>query len=300
VKRLLFGIALALLLVGLLSGITYAQKYPSPTGYVNDFAYLLSDSAQAELEARLVKLEKETTAEVSVVTIMSLENDTIEDYAAGLFQSWGIGKKDKNNGVLFIMALMDRAVRIEVGYGLESIITDGRAGRILDKEVLPHFKNNDYEKGIQSGVTAIESYIRDGTPPIFPEDNLLQSLFNRSDFVLPLAIGLGIITIYLAGFMARTKSYWLGGVWGFIVGVLVGFIWGKLFALITFPIVLTGLGTLFDWILSRNYQAYKAAGKSTNWGRTWGGFSGTYSGGGSHFGGFGGGHSGGAGASRGW
>jgi uncharacterized protein len=300
VKRLLFSVALALLLIGLLNGITYAQKYPTPTGYVSDFAYLISDSAQADLEARLVKLEKETSAEVAVVTIISLEGNTIEDYAAGLFQSWGIGKKDKNNGVLFIMALFDRAVRIEVGYGLESVITDGRAGRILDKEVLPHFKNNDYEKGIQAGVSAIESYIRERTPPIFPEDNLLQRLLNKSDFVLPLAIGLGIITIYLAGFMARTKSYWLGGVWGFVVGVLVGFIWGKLFTLITFPIVLTGLGTLFDWILSRNYRVYKAAGKSTSWRRTWGGFSGTYTGSGSHFGGFGGGSSGGGGASRRW
>jgi uncharacterized protein len=300
VKRLLFGIALTLLLVGLLGGIAYAQKYPSPTGYVNDFAYLLSDSSRAELEARLVKLEKETSAEVSVVTIMSLEGDNIEDYAAGLFQSWGIGKKNKDNGVLFIIALFDRAVRIEVGYGLESVLTDGRAGRILDREVLPNFKNDNYEQGIQAGVAAIESYIRDGTPPVFPEDNFLQRFLNRSDFVLPIAIGLGIFTIYLAGFMARTKSFWLGGVWGFVVGVLVGFIWGKLFAVIALPIALTGLGTLFDWILSRNYRAHKAAGKSTSWGQTWGGFSGTYSGGGSHFGGFGGGHSGGAGASRGW
>jgi uncharacterized protein len=289
-----------MLLFGLFSSPVLALIYPKPTGYVNDYVQLLSDIARTQMEARLVKLEKETTAELAVVTVMDLDGNPIEDYAAGLFQNWGIGKKDKDNGVLLIMSLIDREVRIEVGYGLEAIITDSRAGRILDKEVLPRFKNNDYEQGLVAGVAAIESYIRDGTPPVFPEDNWLQRILNRSDFVLPVTIGLGFVTIYLAGFMARSRSFWLGGVWGFMVGVIVGLMWGNLFALITFPVILTGLGILLDWILSRNYKSNRAAGRSTGWRQTWGGFSGSNRGGGSNFGGFGGGSSGGSGASRRW
>lgn len=298
-KRCAALFLLVLLLVGLMCESVAAQKYPSPIGFVNDFAHLLSDTERTQLEARLVTLEKNTSAEVAVVTVVSLDGEPMEDYAAGLFQSWGIGKKDKDNGVLFIMSVIDRAVRIEVGYGLESIITDGRAGRILDKDVLPHFKEGDYAQGLREGVAAIESYIRDGTAPAFPEDNFLQNVLNRSDFVMPVAIGLGIITIYLAGFMARTKSFWLGGVWGFIVGIILGLIWGKLFALIGLPILLAVLGTLLDWLLSRNYLTNRAAGRPTGWVQTWGGFSGT-SGGGSRFGGFGGGSSGGGGAGRRW
>jgi uncharacterized protein len=289
-----------LLLFSLAAGPVMAQTYPQPVGYVNDYAYLLSDTARTQMEARLVKLEKDTSAEVAVVTIISLEGDPIEDYAVGLFKNWGIGKKDKNNGILFIMSLIDRKVRIEVGYGLEAIITDGRAGRILDNEVLPHFKNNDYEQGLEAGVAAIESYIRKGTPPVFPEDNWLQCVLNKHDFVMPVSIGLGVITIYLASFMARSKSFWFGGVWGFFVGVVVGLMMGKMFTLIAFPIGFAALGTLLDWILSRNYKEYQDSGRSTGWGQTWGGFSGTYRGGSSSFGGFGGGSSGGGGASRGW
>ena len=142
-----------------------AQTFPSSQGYVSDFAGLLSPASKAQLEARLSQLEKETTVEIAVVTIKSLEGHSVEDYASRLFEQWGVGKKGKDNGVLFLVAAEDREVRIEVGYGLESVITDGRAGRILDNDVVPHFKNGDYETGILSGVGAIEIYARGGTSP---------------------------------------------------------------------------------------------------------------------------------------
>ena len=299
-KRVRGIVFIAVLLAALAGGVVYAQSFPSPVGYVNDFANLLTPSTETAMEAQLTRLERETTAEVAVVTIISLENESLEIYANDLFNSWGIGKKDKDNGVLFLIALADRQTRIEVGYGLEPIITDGRAGRILDNEVIPSFKNGDYETGIQAGVDAIEAYIREGTSPSFPEDNPLQNFLNNKDFVLPVAIGLGVATIYLAGFMARSKSIWLGGIWGFIVGVITGLMWGKLAALIGLPIGLTGLGLLLDWWLSRNYKANRASGRSTGWTQTWGGFSSGSHSGGSSFGGFGGGHSGGGGAGRGW
>jgi uncharacterized protein len=279
-----------------------AQNFPELTGYVNDTAGLLSPQGKAELESKLAQLEKDTTAQVFVATVKSLEGDSIEDYANRLFEKWKIGQKDKNNGVLFLVALDDRKMRIEVGYGLEPVITDGRAGRIRDNDVIPRFKNNDYEGGIKAGVAAVEKYIRDGTPPAPLEENPVKSAFG--DFVFVFFI-LSIITIYLSGFMARSKNVWMGGVWGAIAGVIMGLSIGGIAALVIAPLVFTGLGLGTDYILSRNYQKLKEAGKSTDWHKTgggfWGGFGGGSGGGfGGGFGGGGGGMSGGGGASGGW
>lgn len=297
-KRWLLPFVL-LLWLGIAGGIVGAQGYRAPAGYVNDFAGILSPATISQLEEQLTQLETETTAEVAVVTVPSLEGDTVEGYAAGLFEAWQIGKADKDNGVLFLIAPTERQVRIEVGYGLEPIITDGRAGRILDREVIPYFKNNDYDRGIINGASAIEDYIRANTPPGFPEGNPVQSFVDNSEFFMPAAIGLGVLTIYLAGFMARSKSFWFGGVWGVLVGFLLGLAWGNLGGLIVLPIGLGLFGLLLDYILSRNYKSLSSGGRSTNWTSSWGGFRGGGSSGGS-FGGFGGGHSGGGGASRGW
>ncbi len=279
-----------------------AQNFPELTGYVNDNAGLLSPQSKSELEAKLAQLEKDTTAQVFVATVKSLEGDSIEDYASRLFERWKIGQKDKDNGVLFLVALDDRKMRIEVGYGLEPVITDGRAGRIRDDDVLPLFKSNDYDGGIKAGVASIEKYIRDGTPPAPLEENPVKSMLG--DFIFVFFI-LSIITIYLSGFMARSKNVWMGGIWGAIAGVIMGLSIGGIAALIAAPLIFAGLGLGTDWVLSRNYQKLKDAGKSTDWHKTgggfWGGFGGGSGGGfGGGFGGGGGGMSGGGGASGGW
>jgi uncharacterized protein len=301
VKRFLLSLVLALicalLLLPLGTALVSAQNFPDYQGFVNDYAGLLSPQVKAQLEAKLTQLQKDTTAQVAVVTVKSLEGDTIEDYAVRLFEKWGIGQKDKNNGVLFLVALDDRKMRIEVGYGLEPVITDGRAGRIRDNDVLPSFKKGDYEGGIVAGVNSIEDYIRKGTPPAPLEDNPVQNLFGNW---LAAFIVMTIITVYLMGFMARSKSIWLGGIWGAIAGVVIGLTVGGLAALIVVPVIFAGLGLGTDYLLSKNYQKQVSAGKSTQWHRTWGGGFGGGSGGGGGFGGFGGGMSGGGGASGGW
>jgi len=278
----------------------WAQNFPSLTGYINDNAGLLSTQGKTELEAKLAQLEKDTTAQVFVATVKSLEGDSIEDYASRLFENWKIGQKDKNNGVLFLVSLDDHKMRIEVGYGLEPVITDGRAGRIRDEDVIPLFKKNDYEGGIKAGVASIEEYIRAGTPPAPLEENPVRSMFGN--FVFAFFI-LSIVTIYLSGFMARSKSLWLGGIWGAIAGAIIGLTIGGIAALVVMPLIFAGLGLGTDFLLSRNYQKLKEAGKSTDWHKTgggfWGGFGGG-SGGGGGFGGGGGGMSGGGGASGGW
>lgn len=303
-KRRLTVLALAacLAVVVMTAGSALAQgpNFPEYQGFVNDYAGLLSPAVKTQLDAKLSQLEVETTAEVAVVSVKSLEGEDINDYAVRLFEKWKIGKKDKDNGVLFLVALDDRKMRIEVGYGLEAIITDGRAGRIRDNDVIPRFKEDDYEGGITAGVASIEKYIRDGTPPAPLEENPVRSAFG--DWVGVLFF-LTIITVYLSGFLARSKSIWMGGVWGGVAGVILGLSIGGIAALIAAPLIFAGLGLLTDLILSRNFQKLQASGKSTDWHRTGGGFwggGGSGGGGGGGFGGFGGGGSGGGGAGGGW
>jgi len=299
-RRLVAGIVLLFSLLILIAGGTvFAQTFPSPQGYVSDFAGLLSAEGKAQLEDQLSRLEQDTTAEVAVVTIKSLEGSTIEDYASRLFETWGIGKKGQDNGVLFLVAQEDRKLRIEVGYGLETIITDSRAGRIRDNDILPYFREDDYEKGIIAGVNAIETYIRGGTPPEPLAENPVSDSIG---WTFPILIVATIVGSYLTGFMARSKSVWLGGIFGGVVGVLMGLAVGGIAALIVCTILSGGFGAGLDFLLSRNYRNRKSKGGPTSWNKTWGGFWGGGGGSGHSggFGGFGGGMSGGGGASGGW
>jgi len=130
-----------------LSGVALAYTNPgSPTGFVNDFAGVFSGEQKATLEQKLVTFEKETSNEITVVTIKALDGDTIENFAVKLFEDWEIGKKDKDNGVLVLLAMDDRQMRIEVGYGLEGALTDAQSFWIINKIMKPAFQQeNDIE-----------------------------------------------------------------------------------------------------------------------------------------------------------
>jgi len=133
--------------------------YPDYIGYVNDFAGILDDASSSDLEALIAGIERNTGAEIAVVTIDTLEGITIEEYAVVLFELWGIGKAEEDNGLLILVALMERQVRIEVGYGLEGVITDLEAGRIIDEIIVPNFKEEDYSRGVYDAVVTISNQI---------------------------------------------------------------------------------------------------------------------------------------------
>lgn len=130
-----------------------------PSGFVTDEARVLDGGTRGQLESVLRDLESKTSAEVAVVTVSSLDGNEIEDYAVSLFERWGIGKKGKDNGVLFLVAPKDRRMRIEVGYGLEGVIPDALAGQIRDQAVLPLFKSGDLKGGIVTGALTIAQII---------------------------------------------------------------------------------------------------------------------------------------------
>ncbi len=122
---------------------------------VSDYANLFPTQQVVELEGFLQDVKNKTTAEIAVVTLPSLDGGEISDFATRLFEKWGIGKKGKDNGILLLMALQDRKTRIEVGYGLEGLIPDARAGQILDENVIPFFKEGKFSDGLINGAHAI-------------------------------------------------------------------------------------------------------------------------------------------------
>jgi uncharacterized protein len=122
---------------------------------VHDDAHILSAADQQALTAKLQDLETKTTDQLVVVTVPSLQGDSIEDYGYKLGRKWGIGQKGTNNGVLFIVAPTEHKVRIEVGYGLEDVLTDALSSVILQEQVLPKFRAGDYPGGINAGVDAV-------------------------------------------------------------------------------------------------------------------------------------------------
>lgn len=129
--------------------------FPALTGRVVDNAHILSTASINNLEQTLAQYETTTSNQLVVATIPSLQGLTIEEYGYQLGRTWGIGQKEKNNGVLLIVAPKDRQVRIEVGYGLEGKLTDAISSQIIQTIILPKFRNQNYAGGINDGVTAI-------------------------------------------------------------------------------------------------------------------------------------------------
>ena len=131
---------------------------PKPTSgsiYVQDFANLLSAETKSTINSVSKDLENKTKAQVVVVTVPSLDGQPIEDYSLELLRAWGIGDKEKNNGVLLLVVTKDKKSRIEVGYGLEGALPDGLTGRIQDQYMIPSFKQGNYDKGILNGYSAL-------------------------------------------------------------------------------------------------------------------------------------------------
>jgi uncharacterized protein len=134
-------------------------KIPAAVGFVNDFAGVISSGNKNNLESYLKELDAKTGAEIAVVTLASLKGNSVEDVALNIGRKWGVGKKGKDNGVVILVATGDKKMRIEVGYGLEGIIPDGKAGRIRDDYMIPFFKQGNMEQGIINGTIAVASEI---------------------------------------------------------------------------------------------------------------------------------------------
>ncbi len=260
------------------SGLVLAL--PNATGYVNDLEGIIEN--KAELEEKISNFEKETTIEIAVLTTPDFADTYIEDYAVQVFEKWGVGKEGEDNGVLIIVSKEQRQSRIEVGYGLEGVLTDGLTGRIQDSTMIPSFKDENYSEGISSGVDAIITVLGGGDVgflEIGQESDDIEALGCLGIFFLSFL--LMIPNPFVGAAIGALLGFWLGsmvfgfngGMVGAFVGLILGFVFGLLAKMIPAPV---------RYGIARTMMS--SGGRSSSGG----------------FGGFGGGSSGGGGSSRSW
>jgi uncharacterized protein len=152
---LLFALVVAPLALAQTTPGPPAPKFPPLTGRVVDDAHVLSPQTQAELTQKLADLEQKTSRQLVVVTLPSLQGYDIADYGYQLLRAWAIGQKGLDNGAVFIVAPTEHKVRVEVGYGLEPILTDALSSIILQEQVLPKFRTGDVQGGVVAGTDAL-------------------------------------------------------------------------------------------------------------------------------------------------
>ena len=294
-------LAIFLLSIFFLSaGVARAYYNPgSPAGFVNDYAEILSTEERASLENKLSAFAAETSNEIALVTIKSLEGDTVENFAVKLFADWGIGSAKNDNGVLLLVAFEDRKMRIETGYGLEGALPDATAYQIMSRTLEPAFREADYYGGLDRATDEIIAATQGEyqAPVDSPAMNALEKFSFEIWFWIIIFIFYGLSALW--HWLAKSKSWWQGGVGGAILGLVFALLFFQAFWWLG-TLIFGGLGLLIDFLVSRVLPQPKprAKGKGHFW---WLGPGGGRSGGfGGGFGGFGGGRSGGGGVSGGW
>ncbi len=271
----------------------YALEVPPLKYRVNDYANMISPGVRAQLEAELKEFERSDSTQVAILTIGSLEGDTIEQFAIKVGETWKIGQKGKDNGVILVVAKNDRKTRIEVGRGLEGKLTDLTAGRIVQLVMNPQFKRGDFDAGFSSGIRAIIDATRgefkaDAVKKASPGKTGIMSAFPFLIFGAIFILVLGRISRYIGG---------AAGLVGFpLIGLLVGL---PLLTIILLGALGLAMGVFLPMLFGRPFGGGGYGGGG--WG-TGGGFSNSSGGGfdsGSDFGG-GGGDFGGGGSSGDW
>lgn len=287
-----------LFIVGLVFAAAADLKLPEPSGYINDFAGVLSSSELQQLKQIAQGLKRESGAELAVVTVSSAAPLDAKMYAVKLFEKWGIGEKGKDNGVLLLLAMKERRVEIEVGYGLEGDLTDAKCGRILDTYAVPYFKQGKMGQGLVATAQALAKVMAGGDVALVPDvadETQIDDYIGMIYFTIMFAGGLPFIII-LSLSLARP---WM--ILTALAGLLVGwFIFGWLGSM-----VCGVLGMMLGWFtpkvkVSSGGGGHWGGSSSSGWSSGSSSSSSGWRSGGSSSSSFGGGSSGGGGAGRSW
>ncbi len=239
-------------------------QQPNPPRLVNDYAGVLSSEEENALEQKLVAFDDSTSTQLAIVIIRSTGEYPVDDYAIALYRAWGIGQKGKDNGAVIVAAMDDRRVAIITGYGLEGALPDAICKRIIEQDIKPAFKQQQYYAGLDDATTEM---IKRSTGEYTADDDIRHRGSSEGTWIPFVFIGL----VFLFIFYVRYRSV-------------------KRYA------ILNNMSFWTAWMLL-NAASRSRGGSGSSWGgggSSWGG------GGGGGFGGFGGGSTGGGGASGGW
>lgn len=296
VLGVLFSLTFALI-VGSTVGALEIPSAPPLDKPIVDQTKTLNQAQVDQLADQIKASRKDKAYQLGILMIPSLEGRSLEEYSIEVARKWGIGEKTKNNGVLLIIAKSDRQLRIEVGNGLEGELTDAESGRIIRNTITPLFKNGKFFEGIQAGVTSIQAQVEGRASPDADQERMSGE--DILSLIMTALVMIFFFTSWAASILARSKSWWAGGVVGGASGGLLAFASGwAIWALVALPLLVVG-GLLLDFFVSRNFKQHKERGDDPSWwaGGGWlGGSGGGSSGGGS----FGGGGFSGGGASGSW
>ncbi len=301
-KRL-FGIALAgslsavLMMAAQVSGLAVPNA-PSLDRPIIDQTATLSQQQIDQLAAQINTSRQAKSYQIGILMIPNLEGAALEDYSLLVARAWGIGEKSTNNGALLLIVKDERKLRIEVGSGLEGDLTDARASRIIRNSITPKFRENQYFEGITAAVTEIQNAIEKK-----PESAALQASSSTNQ----LKAGANTMEWLFLGFwavpwvgavLARSKSWWAGGLIGGVIGLGMCLIFGFALWYVIGAVIVTLIGFGLDFVVSKNYKKSVSHGETPSWwaGGGFGGSSGGLGGGG----GFGGGGFSGGGSSGNW
>lgn len=264
-----------------------AIDIPKLQARVTDLAGVLTPEQTASLEEKLRQFEATDSTQIAVLIIPSLEGEVLEDFSERVATAWRLGQKGRDNGALLFIAMKERRVRIEVGYGLEPTLTDIRSRHIIQNEILPAFKQQQYYEGIDAGVTAIMQTVRGNYQATSQPGRSQRRVGNGGGFdwlIFLLVPLLWLLTV---------AGKWGGGILG---GGAGAYLMHSLLGLGSVPILIGGaIGSVIGVFLGALVQA----GSRSSPGGRWGGFGGPFFPGGFGGGGFGGGGFGGGGFSGG-
>lgn len=188
---------------------------PSPTDYVNDFAHVLDQSTVAQLDNICQQIDQQAHAQIAIVTIESLDGSDVEGYAVTLFKNWGIGSKATNRGVLILLATQDHRYRIEVGYGLEPILPDGKVGG-FGREAVPLLKQNDYNGAVSLMTLRVADVIaQDAGVQLTGARPRIPKAVEQPN--TGMSIG-GIVVLVIIGLILLTTPFGRLLLWGLLLG----------------------------------------------------------------------------------
>ncbi|HWF66633.1 MAG TPA: TPM domain-containing protein, partial [Acidobacteriaceae bacterium] len=195
----------------------------NPTGYVNDFAGVLSPGTRSQLEALCTQVDQQAHAQIAVVTIHTTGDDTIDDFAVQLFQKWKIGPKNSDRGLLLLLATDDHRYRFEVGYGLEGILPDGKVGSI-GREMVPYLRQANYDAAITLGTqSAAQVIAQDAKITLQSSElqNIPQRKPNRALGIRDILLAIFVIFVFISLLRSGTSG-WAGFLLGTILGNVLG------------------------------------------------------------------------------
>ena len=300
IRRYLIALALAWSIPLLWNTPAFALDVPSAPPLnrpIVDTSGTLSASDIDTIAATINQTRAQKDYQIGILVIPTLGNDEyLEGYSLKVARAWGIGTDAKDNGVLLLVVLNDHKVRIEVGRGLEGDLTDVESSRIIRNVIAPEFRNDAYAAGITKAVKSITNQVEGKADPA--SQSTASSSSSKFDWTWIFYLGFWILP-WLGSVLARSRSWWAGGVLGAGLGLgfaaLIGWATWALIA----SAILALLGFLFDFVVSKNYKNAISTGASPSWwagGTYWGGGGGVGSDGGS----FGGGDFSGGGSSGDW